>query len=128
VHYCTAPSPKAYADYINNYIKKRDRETSGIKIKDVTFKKGNLSFILKGFKRIKINDGTLFGKVLVRIRIINSFNQIYFKSEKVVLLRKDTGKFKISFKDRGKGKHILYLNIRDVLSNKSIGVVKNIDN
>ena len=116
-----------FADYINNYIKKRDRETSGIKIKDVTFKKGNLSFILKGFKRIKVNDGTLFGKVLVRIRIINSFNQIYFKSEKVVFLRKETGKFKISFKDRGKGKHILYLNIRDVLSNKSIGVVKNIE-
>jgi hypothetical protein len=106
------------ADYINEYLQKKEAETPSVKIKGLAFKDKKLSLSIEDFSQTKIKGETL-GMLVVRIRIKNAQGQSVFDQSKNLQASKKPLSLSLAFNSLSAGKYDIIVDILDQVSSKS---------
>ncbi|MEN8154741.1 MAG: hypothetical protein ABFR75_12045, partial [Acidobacteriota bacterium] len=107
------------ADYINDYIKKREREITEVRFKKISFKDKRLHLDITGVMMRKIGK-ILKGQIMLQISIRNDIGENIFNKTKMLNTRKDELNIKISMNWLKKGTYNLILEIVDLFTYKTI--------
>jgi VWFA-related protein len=110
------------ADYINEYLKKRDRENPSVKITELSFQKKKLSFVIRDFSLARIKGETA-GLLMVRIRIMNDREQSLFDQSKSLKSAKKTFSLSLDFDFLASGKYDIIVDVLDQVSGKNCSEV-----
>jgi hypothetical protein len=106
------------ADYINEYLKKREAETPSVKIKELSFSGKKLYFIVSDYSLAKLKDETA-GMLSVRIRIKNSEGDSVFDQSRNLKADKKTLSLSLEFNSLRAGKHDIIVDVLDQVSGKT---------
>jgi hypothetical protein len=106
------------ADYINEYLQRKEAETPSVKIRGLVFKNKKLSFSIEDFSQTKIKGETL-GMLTVRIRIKNSQEQIFLDQSKSLQASKKPLSLSLGFNSLSAGKYDIIVDVLDQVSDKS---------
>ncbi len=111
--------PNQFSDYIKDYMKKKRKENPEVEIFNFSFKHNTLYFGIRNFKMLKNKQRRKTGKILVSINITSPEGEIVYNKKRVLEFFKSKGKLSIRFTNLTKGIYYLYLDVYDVLSNKT---------
>jgi hypothetical protein len=106
------------ADYINEYLQKREAENPSVRIRDLACKDKTLSFSVYDFSQTKIKN-EITGMLQIRIRIKNSENQTLFDQKKALQAPKKTFSLSLNFNFLVAGKYDILVDVLDQVSGKS---------
>jgi hypothetical protein len=106
------------ADYINEYLQKRETENPSVKINNLSFKDKKISLSVYDFSQTKIQNETM-GVLHIRIRIKNSKNQTFFDQTKALQAPKKTFSLSLNFNSLAAGKYDIIVDVLDQVSGKS---------
>ncbi|MBE0665387.1 MAG: hypothetical protein IH584_06150, partial [Candidatus Aminicenantes bacterium] len=106
------------ADYINEYLKKRDRENPSVKITELSFQKKQLAFVIRDYSQAKLK-GETSGLLMVRIRIKNDREQSLFDQSKSLKSAKKTFSLSLDFDFLAAGKYDIIIDVLDQVSGKT---------
>ncbi len=106
-----------FADYIKEYLEKKERENPEIKITNFLFNNNKLHFVLKDYKIEKFKEAKR-GKVFVSIRIVSPDGVELFNQKKIIEPIKSITKIGIKLRSVKKGIAYLYLDVYDFLTKR----------
>jgi hypothetical protein len=106
------------ADYINEYLRKKEAATPSVKISELSFKEKKLFFVVSDFFLAKIQGETI-GMLIVRIRIKDDQEQSVFDQSRNLKADKKTMSLSLSFNTLTKGKYDIIVDILDEVSGKT---------
>ena len=115
------------ADYINDYMKKLEEsiQVPTLKIKDFSFKRKILSFIVVDFLMKEIEKKKI-GRMKVRIKLIDTNNNSLFDQAKLLTALQKEMKISLAFKKIKKGEYNFSIDAVDMLTGKEANFHKNI--
>jgi len=112
------------ADYIGEYLKKRESENPAVKISGLSFENRMLSFVIGDFLQAKVK-GEAAGMLAVRIRVKNDREQTFFDQSKNLQSSKKTVSLSLSFAFLAEGKYDIIIDVLDQVSGKTCtGVIQ----
>ena len=106
------------ADYINDYLQKKEAATPSVKIRELSFSGKKLSFVISDFSLTAIK-GAASGMLSVRIRIKNAEEQSVFDQSKNIQASKKTLTLSMEFAFLTAGKYDVIVDVLDQVSNKT---------
>ncbi len=106
------------ADYINDYLKKKAAENPSVKITELSFKTKKLSFVISDFSQAKIKGETA-AMLVVRIRIKNAQEQIFFDQSKSLPTAKKDMSLALDFGFLSGGQYDIIVDVLDQVSGKT---------
>jgi hypothetical protein len=106
------------ADYINEYLQKREAKNPTVRIRDLSFKDKTLSLSISYFSQTRIEDETT-GMVQIRIRVKNNGNQTFFDQTKALQAPKKTFSLSLDFNFLAAGKYDIIVDVLDQVSGKT---------
>ena len=110
------------ADYINDFLKKKELENPMVKITELSFQKKKLAFVIRDFSQAKLKNETS-GLLMVRIRIKNDREQSLFDQSKSLQSAKKTFSLSLDFDFLQPGKYDIIVDVLDQVSGKSCSEV-----
>ncbi len=117
--------PNQFSDYINKYLKRKEKENPEIKIENVDTDNNTLFFIIKSFKRKKIKS-QLAGRIKVIIKMVDENESIVFFKERELVAASPTMKINIQFRGIKAGDYYAFIDVIDLNNNKRSNYTKNI--
>ena len=106
------------ADYISEYLAKKDAESPAVKITELSFREGKLSFVISDFSMAKVkNEAT--GILSVRIRVLAAGRQSVFDQTKALQAAKKKISLSLGFNSLTAGRYDIIVDVLDQVSGRS---------
>jgi hypothetical protein len=105
------------ADYISDYIKKKQGESLEIKLKNLAFQKKSLSFQVRDFFLNREKNST--GRIYIKILIKNSANRAVYSKSRIITGKKSSVNISIDFSWLKKDRYYIILEAADLYTQKS---------
>jgi VWFA-related protein len=106
------------ADYISEYLAKKDAESPSVKIKELAFKDGKLSFVITDFSMAKVKGETT-GVLSVRIRVLTAGQQSVFDQTKSLQAAKSKISLSLGFNSLAAGRYDIIVDVLDQVSGRT---------
>jgi VWFA-related protein len=106
------------ADYISEYLAKKDAENPSVKINDLSFRDGKLSFAISDFSMAKVKNETA-GLVSVRIRVLAAGERSVFDQTKALHADKSRIALSLSFQSLAAGRYDIIVDVLDQVSGRT---------
>jgi hypothetical protein len=106
------------ADYISEYLRRKEAETPTVKISELSFSGKRLSFVVSDYSLAKLKDGAA-GMLSVRIRIKNSDGESVFDQSRNLKADKKSLSLSLEFTSLSAGKHDIIVDVLDQVSGKT---------
>jgi hypothetical protein len=106
------------ADYISEYLQKKEAENPALKIQELSFKDGKLSFAVSAFSMAKVKGETT-GVLSVRIRVLAAAQQSVFDQTKNLFADKKKISLSLGFGSLAPGKYDIIVDVLDQVSGKT---------
>ncbi|MCJ7526448.1 MAG: hypothetical protein MUP71_14680 [Candidatus Aminicenantes bacterium] len=106
------------ADYISAYLKKKEAENPTVKITELSFQGGKLSFAIGDFSMARVNGETA-GMLAVRIRVKNADGQSFFDQNKTLQTDKKRISLSLNFNFLAADKYDIIVDVLDQVSGKT---------
>lgn len=106
------------ADYISEYLRKKELETPSVKIKELSFAAKKLAFVISDYSLAKI-QGETAGMLGVRIRIKDDQERSVFDQSRNLKADKKTMSLNLSFSTLVAGKYDIIIDVLDQVSGKT---------
>lgn len=113
-----------YADFFKVYLDKKKKEIPEIKIENLEYKNRMVSFTVSNFRTEKMEKENL-GKVEIKIKIVDKNSTVVFDRSKILLLKKKN-RLSVGLDELKKGDYYILLNVKDLLTEKTISEQKRI--
>jgi len=106
------------ADYISEYLKKKEAENPAVKITELSFQGGKLSFAIGDFSLAQ-TKGETAGMLAVRIRVKNADGQSFFDQNKTLQTDKKRISLSLDFSFLAADKYDIIVDVLDQVSGKT---------
>lgn len=106
------------ADYITEYINKKEAEIPDVQIQDLIFKRKKLSLVIANFM-MKKSQNQNSGLINVKIRIKDSTSKILYDKSKNLKPQKNSITISIGFDWLKEGEYDFIVEVKDILTGKS---------
>ena len=106
------------ADYISEYLEKKNAESPSVKIRELSFREGKLSFVLSDFTMAKVKNETT-GILSVRIRVLAADDKSVFDQTKVLQAPKNKISLTLNFASLAAGRYDIIVDVLDQISGKT---------
>ena len=106
------------ADYISEYLRKKDAESPSVKIRDLAFKERKLSFVIDNFSLARLKSETA-GMISVRIRVKAGDEKSVVDQTRPLKTDKDKISLSLSFPSLPAGKYDIIVDVLDQVSGKT---------
>ena len=106
------------ADYIADYLQRKEVEIPSIKLHDIRFRKKSLSLEIKDFQRKKIQK-QLQGMVNIQVTVKDKEGNILYNTSKLLTAEKGIINISIPFGWIKSGAHDIIVEVGDVFTGKS---------
>jgi hypothetical protein len=106
------------ADYINEYLRKKEAETPTVKIRELSFSGKRLSFVVSDYSLARLKDDAA-GMLSVRIRIRNSDEESVFDQSRILKADKKKLSLSLEFKSLSAGKYDIIVDVLDQVSGRT---------
>ncbi|MFH2108706.1 MAG: hypothetical protein ABII93_08570 [Chrysiogenia bacterium] len=106
------------ADYINEYLRKKELETPSVKVSELSFSAKKLAFVISDYSLAKI-QGETSGMLGVRIRIRDDQQRSVFDQSRNLKADKKTLSLNLSFSSLAAGKYDIIIDVLDQVSGKT---------
>ncbi len=106
------------ADYIKEYLAKKQAENPSVQLKDVSFNEKKLSMEISNFLLKKTRQGNE-GRLNVRVRIKDSDNQSLYDKSRYLETKKKITNISIDFEWLTKGEYNILVDVTDLLTGKT---------
>jgi len=106
------------ADYISEYLKIKEAENPAVKITELSFQEGELSFAIGDFSLAQ-TKGKTAGMLAVRIRVKNADGQSFFDQNKNLQTDKKRISLTLDFNFLAAGKYDIIVDVLDQVSGKT---------
>jgi hypothetical protein len=106
------------ADYISEYLRRKEAETPAVKISGLSFAGKRLSFAVSDYSLARLKDGAA-GMLSVRIRIKNGAGESVFDQNRNLKADKKSLSLSLEFKTLSAGRYDIIVDVLDQVSGKT---------
>jgi hypothetical protein len=106
------------ADYITEYVKKKESAVPQVKIREAVFKNGVLIIRVVDYF-FRMESGKKLGKLKIRVQVVSGNGKIHFDQNKIIVADKSHFKISLDFKKLNPGSYNIIIDVLDLLTTKS---------